>query len=52
MPDDFKPMLSVGAGVREIRVREAAGAFRAIYIARFEAAICVLYDRNRCADEG
>lgn len=31
------------AGVREIRIREASGAFRVIYIAKFEAAIFVLH---------
>lgn len=42
-PDDWKPMQSIGAGVREIRVREASGAFRVIYIAKFEDAIFVLH---------
>jgi phage-related protein len=32
-PDDWKPMQSVGPGVREIRIREASGAFRVIYLA-------------------
>src|SRR5262245_37626414 len=27
-PDDWKPIKSIGPGVREIRVRDAAGAFR------------------------
>jgi phage-related protein len=31
-PMDWKPMKSVGAGVREIRVRDAAGAFRVLYV--------------------
>lgn len=42
-PDDWKPMPSIGAGVREIRIREASGAFRVIYVAKFEAAIFVLH---------
>ncbi|QLG96647.1 type II toxin-antitoxin system RelE/ParE family toxin (plasmid) [Pseudomonas yamanorum] len=42
-PDDWKPMVSIGAGVREIRIREASGAFRVIYIAKLEAAIYVLH---------
>jgi phage-related protein len=33
-PDDWKPMTAVGAGVREIRIRDASGAFRAMYVAR------------------
>jgi phage-related protein len=35
-PDDWKPMNSVGRGVREIRIRDAAGAFRVLYVAKFE----------------
>jgi phage-related protein len=42
-PGDWKPMSSVGPGVREIRVREASGAFRVIYVAHLEAAIYVLH---------
>ena len=34
---------TVGNGVREIRIREAGGAFRVIYVAHFEAAIYVLH---------
>jgi phage-related protein len=30
-PDDWKPMNAVGRGVREIRIRGAAGAFRVLY---------------------
>jgi phage-related protein len=42
-PSDWKPMPSVGPGVREIRIREASGAFRVIYVAQLEAAIYVLH---------
>jgi phage-related protein len=42
-PDDWKPMSVVGQGVREIRIREEDGAFRVIYVARFEDAIYVLH---------
>ncbi len=42
-PDDFKPMSTIGSGVQEIRVRDAAGAFRVIYVARFEEAVYVLH---------
>jgi phage-related protein len=42
-PDDWKPMPLVGAGVREIRVRDRAGAFRVIYIAAFADAVYVLH---------
>ena len=42
-PADYKPMLSVGRGVEEIRVRDESGAYRVIYIARFEEAVFVLH---------
>jgi len=42
-PDDWKPMPTIGAGVAEIRVKRPAGAFRVIYVARFENAIYVLH---------
>src|SRR5690606_40198019 len=40
-PDDWKPMNTVGQGVREIRVRDSDGAFRVIYIAKFADAVYV-----------
>src|ERR1700719_1480990 len=42
-PDDWRSMPSIGAGVREIRVRERAGAFRVIYVATFADAVYVLH---------
>jgi phage-related protein len=42
-PDDWKPMTSIGPGVREIRIRDAKGVFRLIYIAKFKQAIFVLH---------
>jgi phage-related protein len=42
-PTDFKPMSTVGAGAYEIRVRDASGAYRAIFVAKFEAAVYVLH---------
>ena len=42
-PDDWKPMPTVGAGVREIRVREPSGAFRCIYVATRPEGIYVLH---------
>jgi phage-related protein len=42
-PDDWKPMNTVGRGVREIRIRDAAGAFRMLYVAKFEDAVYVLH---------
>jgi len=42
-PDDWKPMTSIGAGVREIRVRDPSGAFRCIYLATRPEGIYVLH---------
>jgi phage-related protein len=42
-PDDWRPMPAIGAGVREIRVRERAGAFRVIYVATFADVVYVLH---------
>ena len=42
-PSDWKPMASVGQGVREIRIRDEAGAFRVLYIANIEDAVYVLH---------
>ena len=35
-------MNAVGRGVQEIRIRDAAGAFRALYVAKFDDAVHVL----------
>lgn len=42
-PDDWKPMNTIGPGVQEIRIRDASGAFRIIYVAKFSDAIHVLH---------
>jgi phage-related protein len=42
-PVDWKPMTSIGAGCREIRVRDAAGAYRVFYVASVADAIYVLH---------
>lgn len=42
-PSNWKPMRIVGAGAREIRVRDANGAFRLLYIASFADAVYVLH---------
>lgn len=42
-PNDWKPMRSVGAGVREIRVRAESGAFRVIYLATQADSVLVLH---------
>src|SRR5258708_7872884 len=42
-PSDWKPLPTIGAGVREIRIREAFGAYRVVYIAGLGGAIHVLH---------
>jgi phage-related protein len=42
-PSDWKPMPTIGAGVREIRIRDGIGAYRVIYIATLADAIHVLH---------
>lgn len=42
-PDDWKPMKTIGPGVREIRIQEACGAFRLIYIACIGDRVHVLH---------
>lgn len=41
-PSDWKPMETVGAGVREIRIR-VNKAYRVLYVAKFSEAIYVLH---------
>lgn len=36
-------MNTVGQGVREVRIRDASGAFRIMYIAKFADAVYVLH---------
>lgn len=43
-PKDFKPMKSVGSGVREIRIRDGdSNHYRVMYIAKYEEAVYVLH---------
>ena len=42
-PTDWKPMSVVGAGAREIRIRDDSGAFRVLYVAKFAQTIYVLH---------
>jgi phage-related protein len=42
-PDDWKPMQTIGTGVRELRIRDRAGAFRVIYLAALPDRIVVLH---------
>lgn len=42
-PDDWKTIQTIGAGVRELRIRDRAGAFRVIYLATLPDRIVVLH---------
>lgn len=42
-PTDWKPMPSIGEGVKEIRIQDEAGAFRVIYLAKLADAVYVLH---------
>ncbi len=41
-PDDWKPMQSVGAGVREVRIH-VAGEHRIVYVAKFDEGVYILH---------
>ncbi len=43
MPNNYKPMKTVGPGAHEVRVRDADGIARLVYVARFHDTICVLH---------
>lgn len=42
-PSDWKPMDTIGSGVREIRIREDGGAFRVLYVTQLADAVVVLH---------
>ncbi len=42
-PDDWKPMPTIGPGVREIRVRDATGAYRVVYVASLPDRVVALH---------
>jgi phage-related protein len=42
-PDDFKAMAGVGSGVQEIRIKDEAGVYRVLYVAKFQDAVYVLH---------
>ncbi len=50
-PADWKPMKTVGPGVRELRIREAGGAFRVIYLANVEDIVVVLHAFQKKAQQ-
>ncbi len=42
-PSDWKPIPAIGPGVRELRIRDATGVFRAIYLATRPEGVYVLH---------
>lgn len=42
-PDDWKPMETIGAGVKEIRVKDDSGIYRVLYVAKFAESVYVLH---------
>jgi phage-related protein len=42
-PNDWKFMTTIGQGVKEIRIRDEAGIFRIVYLAKLVDAIYVLH---------
>ncbi|MBB5441472.1 MULTISPECIES: type II toxin-antitoxin system RelE/ParE family toxin [unclassified Paraburkholderia] len=42
-PDDWKPFESIGAGTREIRIRDQDGIFRVMYVTKYAEALYVLH---------
>ena len=42
-PEDWKPIKTVGTGVREIRIRDEEGAYRVMYVAKLADAIYILH---------
>lgn len=43
LPDDYKPMKSVGQGAYEIRVKDDSNEYRSFYIARRRDGIFILH---------
>lgn len=46
-PNDWKPMETIGAGVKEIRVKDESGIYRVLYVAKFAETIYVLHCFNK-----
>jgi phage-related protein len=42
-PTDWKPMSSIGVGVKEIRVKDEQGIFRVIYVVKYLDRVIVLH---------
>ena len=42
-PEDWKPFDDVGAGTKEIRIKDSQGIYRVMFVAKFEEAVYVLH---------
>lgn len=42
-PEDWKPFDDVGAGTREIRIKDVQGIYRVMYVAKFDEGIYILH---------
>jgi len=42
-PTDWKPIKTIGVGVKEIRIKDDAGTYRVIYLAKLVEAVYVLH---------
>lgn len=42
-PDDWRPMEDIGAGVKEIRLKDTSGIYRVLYVAKFAETDNVLH---------
>ena len=40
---DWKPFNEMGAGTKEIRIKDASGGYRVMYVAKFDEAVYVLH---------
>ena len=50
-PESWKPVPTIGVGVKEIRIRDVSGQFRVIYIAKFAEAVYILHSFHKKAQK-
>ena len=50
-PDNWKPLKTVGVGVKEIRTKVSDGIYRTVYIANLEEAVYVLHAFQKKTDK-
>lgn len=42
-PDDWKPIKTIGSGVREIRISDISGQYRVVFVVNLKDAVYVLH---------